>query len=186
MITNISTPPTEEPVTLAEAKAHIGLTHDSDDDLVNRMIQTAREEAESFLRGSIMPQTIIGYLDCFADVIDIPFPPLRSVDSIQYVDSDGALQTLDTSVYEVDLHGKRVYRAYGQSWPTVRNQPLAITIIFQSGYADSDSVPAKIKSAILLLVGEMYENREEQSIGVSKSSNTITAERLLWPLRDLR
>lgn len=190
MITNRTTDPTEEPVTLEEAKRHLRVDLDlTDDDLqIEMMIQAAREDAEAFLRGSIMPQGWTGYLDRFPteDEIALPFPPLAGVTSITYVDGDGVTQTLSADIYAVDLPGKRVYLKYGQSWPSTRCQRNAVTIVFTAGHADAASVPARIKQAMLLMIGEMYEHREESVVGTVVGRMSLTAERLLWPLRDMR
>lgn len=190
MITTRTTEPTEEPVTLEEAKRHLRVDLDlTDDDLqIETMIQAAREEAEQFLRGSIMPQTWTGYLDRFPayDEIPLPFPPLVSVAFVKYVDLDGVTQTLSPSIYEVDKPGRRIFLRHNQSWPSVRCQRNAVTIEFETGYADAASVPAKIKQAMLLMIGEMYEYREESVVGTVVAKMPNTAERLLWPLRDMR
>jgi hypothetical protein len=43
-------------------------------------------------------------------------------------------------------------------------------------------VPASVKAAILLTIGDLYENRESAFVGVSRSDNP-TAMRLLYPYR---
>lgn len=49
---------------------------------------------------------------------------------------------------------------------------------------DLPEVPATIKVAILLIVGDLYENREGAFVGVSRVDNP-TVSRLLWPYRQL-
>jgi uncharacterized phage protein (predicted DNA packaging) len=49
--------------------------------------------------------------------------------------------------------------------------------------ADVD-VPASIKVAVLLIVGDLYANREGQFVGVTRVDNP-TVDRLLWPYREL-
>lgn len=43
-------------------------------------------------------------------------------------------------------------------------------------------VPASIKAAVLLYVGDLYEHREAQFIGTIQSENP-SADALLWPYR---
>jgi uncharacterized phiE125 gp8 family phage protein len=51
------TPPTIEPVSLAEAKAHLRVTEADDDALIAGYILAARHAAESYIRGALITQT---------------------------------------------------------------------------------------------------------------------------------
>lgn len=58
------------------------------------------------------------------------------------------------------------------------------TVPWQDADGNDVAVPATIKAAILLIVGDLYENREAAFVGVSRSDNP-TVNRLLWPYRQL-
>src|SRR5581483_2308224 len=64
------------------------------------------------------------------NVIRLPKSPLRSVVSVQYVDTGGNPQTLDPSRYLTDLVGQpgRIAPAYGTFWPITRRQINAVTV----------------------------------------------------------
>ena len=63
-------------------------------------------------------------------------------------------------------------------WPgTVTSDADAYPILFT---ANPGPVPAPLKSAILLLVGDLYENREA---GGDALAENPTFERLIWPYR---
>lgn len=98
--------------------------------------------------------------------IYLPNPPLITVDSITYVDSDGATQTLSPTLYAVDQsEPARLTPAYGQTWPATRNQASAVSIIYTCGYgAAGSAVPEGIRDWILMRVGSLYEFREEVAI----------------------
>jgi len=93
----------------------------------------------------------------------LPFPPLQSVDSIKYIDAGGVQQTLSSSVYKVDTVSEpaRVLPAFGQCWPTTRQEINAVEVTFTCGYS---AVPEGIKRWMLLRIGSLYENREEVAI----------------------
>ena len=116
--------------------------------------------------------------------IIIPLPPLQSISSIAYVDPDGATQTLVSSKYTTVAGGSQkaaVVPAYGESWPSTRDVPDAVTVTFVAGYGGTESdVPASIKSAILLMVGDLYDHREAQSVGYEIHRNPAV-EALLAP-----
>ena len=94
--------------------------------------------------------------------IDIPCPPLRSVDSITYVaSSDGSTVTLGSSAYKVSTNGVkgRLTPAYNEVWPIPRAEMDAVTITYTAGATASSAVPREAHEAIKLLVGHYYTNR---------------------------
>jgi uncharacterized phiE125 gp8 family phage protein len=158
--------PTEEPVSLEEAKAHCRVDIDDDDSLIEDLITAARDLVETETRRSLVTtywaMSIDDFPSCGARRIALPRPPLQSVQSITYYDSDGAQQTLSTDVYGVNTAREPgfVYLKYGQVWPCTYEMPDAVTINFVAGWDDVLYVPSGIKHAIKLLVAHWYEHRE--------------------------
>ncbi len=109
----ISTPPAEEPVTLAEAKSHLEITFTDHDTKITGWIVSARQWAEDFTHRKIVSQTWTLKLDRFPAVerefnphamIRLPFGKCSAVNSVQYTDTDGATQSLVASTdYLTDL-----------------------------------------------------------------------------------
>jgi len=184
MIATVTIPPAAEPVSLDEAKKHLRVTFAHDDDYISGLIKAARQDAEAYLNGAIMAQTLTANMQRFYGRFRLPSSPILGITSISYVDQDGNTQTVDPSVYELDAELKSVGLAYGQSWPDTRPQHNAVTVVFTAGYATTDDVPQAIKQAILLRVGELYLSRDESSRDQSKTQ--LTMERLLSPYRDYR
>jgi uncharacterized phiE125 gp8 family phage protein len=54
-----------------------------------------------------------------------------------------------------------MYLAYQQQWPSTRGHVNDVWVDFVAGYGSAADVPAKIRAAILLKVGDMYAHREE-------------------------
>lgn len=155
-----ATAPAESPVTLAEAKAHLAVTHSSDDTIIQLYLDAAvahLDGAEGTLSRCLVTQTWDYALDCFAQTIHVPLPTLQSVASVKYIDPDGTEQTVDPSAYTVA--GQRIV-AGGAGWPSTDSVPHAVTVRFVAGYGAAEDVPAAIKAAILLYVGDAYANRE--------------------------
>lgn len=175
--------PTQEPVTLAEAKAHLRVAIADDDGLIAGYILAAR----SYVEGQIHRPIVSRMFDFTADYgwpskncqswIDLPMPPLQSVRSVSYVDSNGATQVLASNQYRVITNGPRgaVIPVYGVSWPSVRPQTGAVTVRFIAGYTDfvdtisspnysvtGPGVPDELRMAIMLHV-EMLYDRDPQS-----------------------
>ena len=94
--------------------------------------------------------------------IFLPLPPLISVDSIVYIDPNGATVTMASTDYIVDdvSEPARITPAYGTSWAATRNQTNAVTVTFTCGYGSAEDVPHAIKQWMLLQIAAMYENRE--------------------------
>lgn len=159
--------PSVEPVTLAEAKAHLCVIHADDDALIEAYIAAAREDAEHRLGRLLVTQTWELALGAFPSVIVMPVP-VASVTSIKYIDTAGVEQTLDAATYQVDtaaLPGV-IAPAYGAAWPSTRDQYNAVKVRYTAGYgADGAAVPASIKAWIKLRVGALYENRESAVAG---------------------
>lgn len=183
--------PSEEPVTLTEAKAHLRVTSTDDNDYIESLIRASRERAESYLRRSICTQTLEYSLDEFPAEIDLPRAPVQSVTSITYTDTDGVSQTLSASLYQTNLRGTangRIKPTVDDAWPSTKSGVYnAVIVRYVAGYSlpsDSpDSIPRAFKQAILLMVGEMYENREISVVGATVASLPYTAEKLLAPYR---
>lgn len=99
--------------------------------------------------------------------IELPFPPLASVDAVKYIDKTGVLTTLPPGMYTVDDISEPAVLtpAPDQYWPDTQNVMNAVRIAFTTGYGLAQAVPAGIKTWMLLRVGAMYENREELAVG---------------------
>jgi uncharacterized phiE125 gp8 family phage protein len=116
----------------------------------------------------------------------LPFAPLISVDSIKYIDPAGVQQTMASSGYKVDdvSEPARIIPAFGQAWPTTRQEANAVEITFTCGYANAAAVPAGIKSWMLIRINTLYENREEVAIlSKGKLEPLPYVDRLLDPYR---
>lgn len=170
--------PTSEPVTVADAMAHLRLRNrDTESDYLASLISVAREYIESTAGIQILPATWYLTYDQFPGlkvddrrpigwrygIIRVPRPPLLSVVSVKYIDTALVLQTLATTEYQASFTSTvgRILPAPFKVWP--QTSPLsaeAVQVTYTAGYADVASVPNAIKHAIKFLVGHLYENRE--------------------------
>ncbi len=183
--------PAIEPVTLAEAKAHLRLDTDADDAYVSALITAARERVEVFLRRAPITQVFECTIDDFPAydrAIDLPRPPLQSVEWIRYLDTAGVLQPLDPGIYTVDASSNEIGRialAWNRFWPFTRYTINAITIQVTTGHGDvAEDVPQAIRQGILIEVSNLDENREDAIVGQNIPMLSLS-ERLLRPYRAL-
>lgn len=156
---------TIEPVTLAEARSHLRILDPldtSNDADIARLITVARTDAEDRMRRTIIDTTWRLMLDHFPSAIRLPMPRIIGVSELKYIDADGNLQTLDSSMYSVDVASEPgwIVPAWDQSWPTARDQMHAVSVLYSAGYGtNADNVPSPIKQWVLHAVEEMHEHR---------------------------
>ena len=118
--------------------------------------------------------------------LELPGSPLQSITSIKYYDTDGVQQTWSSSLYDVDIVSEpgRVSPSFGEIYPSTRQRFNAVEVEFVAGYGDAGSdIPNAIKHAMFLLIGEMYERREETIAGTIISTVPFSAKNLLNPYR---
>ena len=178
--------PTEVPVDLPAARAHVREPLTANDAQIQFALDAAIAHVDGkdgVLGRALCPQTWELVLDAFpCRRMEIPLPPLQSVTWIKYIDTAGVEQTLSDSSYWVGTAAEPAIIQACYSWPATQCRPEAVRIRFVAGYADTDAVPSPIKSAILLLMGDLYENREASIIGTIQTDNPAV-DRLLFPYR---
>lgn len=185
--------PAVEPIAWDEARAHLRLDSEDEKTLVEALIVAARASIEEYLQKQLITATWTLTLDAFPDspmcAIELPRPPIISVTSLTYYDEAGVQQTLAASSYQVDLMSRpgRIVAGVGLDWPTIQTDRInAITVTYTAGYgAAATSVPRAIRQAILLLVGEWFENRENIIVGTIVSELPQAAKALAAPYRTM-
>lgn len=167
MIIKIITAPTEELISLEDAKKHLRVTSSDEDSIITSIIKVAREVAENFTRRALASQTLEYIIDKFPEkVITLPMPPVESITSIKYKNSSGVETTWDSSKYIfLDSEPAKIVPAYGEIFPSFTPYPIgAVRIRYVTGYkAEGDAniiIPEAIKQALFLLIGHYFENRE--------------------------
>lgn len=195
----VVTGPTQEPVTIEEAKQHMRIEVAADDAMVAAFVMAAREWVEGQTKKVLMTTTYDYYIDWDWPVVggytQIQFPvnPVQSVTSISYVDDNGATQTLAANKYQTVARDESSYiePAYNVDWPSVRCQPNTITVRFTAGYLDDSvspavaNVPWPLRAAVLMMAAHLYENREATTLRNIKEA-PMAVETLITPYRDAR
>lgn len=187
MAINLITKPAVEPILLAGAKKHLRVEVTDDDNYITSLIVVAREHVETITRRALITQIWELGLDNFpSGEISLPLPPLQSVGSVKYTDTDGVVQTLGAEKYTVDIKNKPgvIVPAYGKSWPATRDVINAVLVTFTAGYGNAGAdVPEPIKQAMLFLIAHFYENREAVASGTVIREIPLAVESLLATYR---
>jgi uncharacterized phiE125 gp8 family phage protein len=142
------------------------------DPLLSIYIAAARMRAESATGRALVTQSWEMALDEWPDddegyTIEIPLPPLQSIDSIHYYDIAGTLTLLDAAQYQVDLSSEpaRIAPAYNCYWPDLQEGRLgAVVIAFTAGYALTSDIPTPVRNWILCRTASLNEHREDVAV----------------------
>ncbi len=138
------TQPLIEPVTLAEAKLHLrNIGTDLEDSLILQRISAAREYVEQTLTNrAFIRQTlelvVNGWPRKYIDghlAGRLLRPPIQSVTSIIYRDTDGTNHTMPTADYIVDTDSEPGLVVPDTSWPSERLYKVnAVRVRYVAGY----------------------------------------------------
>jgi len=174
------TDPETEPVTVAEAKLHARISHDTEDATITGWIKSARILAEDFQRRSYIEQTWNVYFNGFPKTpITLHRGPLIVVLTISYWNYLNVETVLSNSDFII-ANGK-IALAYGEVWPTTVLRPFdSVKISYITGYGDAATdVPETVKDAITLYCGWRNEHRGESDAEVPQQFyDTLQSKRL--------
>ena len=177
LIPLVTSGPTFEPLTLAQAKKQVELAESdrTHDEHLTLLIQAAREQFEGDTNLVLGQKTLKVFDYDFDTAIQLQLRPIQSITSIRYYDTNNTLQTLSTSIYDFDVAKRSVVLKYNQLFPPIiAGRYDAVEIVYVAGYATQALIPAVAKQACLLLVGNYFEGRD-----MLKESDAKTYERLV-------
>lgn len=184
------TAPTLEPVSLADAQEHLrAAVNGTEASLIIAYLQAAREAVENHTGRALMSQTWELRLPEFpAGAIALPVAPLMSVTSLRYTSAANVDTLMASTAYQIEASSgptaqpAMLWPAVGTTWPGTRlDDRGAVRVTFTAGYANAAAVPAALRAAILLITGELYENREATTARPLTENPAV--KRLLDPYR---
>lgn len=193
-------PPEDLVVSLEEAKVHLRVDHDDDDDYIEALIAAATatiDGPDGWLGRALVEQTLEWQGNQFCGDVTLGYPPLINIVSVKYIDTDGVEQIVPSDQYRLvgSTSRPRLALAYGAAWPAVRSEDEAVKVRYSAGWPvetegeGDDAVttwtgPAPIRHAVLMMVSELYENREASS-DVKRAELPFAVEALLSTYRIL-
>lgn len=198
--------PTDDVVTLAEAKTQLRVSGSADDAIIEALIQSAVDQIDpaggGWLGRALRPQTWelrgngfpcwydgCGYARNFhkAYWAPLPYPPLIAVDSVKYDDGDGVEQTLvegtDFRVFQGGIGQASIAPVYNGSWPSsVRCDPESVRIRFTAGYENAsgvDEMPSPIKQAVIMMVKSLRDVHTQNLLLSEKTIEGVSTRRYI-------
>jgi uncharacterized phiE125 gp8 family phage protein len=156
--------------TVEEAKDRLRRRTDTaiEDPQIEALLKAAVAYLEEDVRISLLTQTRRVWYDAVPcdGMFLLDRGPVASVSSVKLYDTADAATTLASSVYQLDAVSipARLVERSGQSWNTSTSlrSVNAVAIEYVAGYGATGSfVPSPLKQAALLLVGSLFEHREQ-------------------------
>lgn len=183
--------PAVEPISLAEAKAHLRVDGDADDPLITSLITTSRLQIETALSIALIAQTWSYFVDALpaSGTIALPLRPVLSLDSVRLNQDDGGITTIPPATFTLDglSNPPRVLQRQSWSASVPPRKTNAIEFSMTAGFSSAAaSVPAPIRQALLQLVAHWYEHRDPSEIGSSAARIPPAVSQLLAPWQSPR
>ncbi len=159
----ITTPPAAEPVTLDQAKAHLRVGIDAEDDLIAALLLAARQRVEAELGLALLATGFRESFDAAPGVIALSRAPLIAVAAVAVAGTDGTYVTVPPAAYLARLGGRVAEVApYHRVWPVPIPPIEGVRVDYTAGYGPGpDDVPGALKQAILALVAYAFDHRGE-------------------------
>lgn len=161
------TGPATEPLTISDLSTcdylkGVDLTLTSEIALFNSyLIPSARQTVEGYLDRKLISQTWDIIFDYALDRVDFPFGQLISVTSVKIISDTDTETTDSSSKYSIQTGDNgALWLRQGYSWTTTLRPYRSFKIRFVCGYANAASVPAAIKTAMMMTIANYYEHRE--------------------------
>ena len=181
--------PALEPVTLADAKAHLRVDGTDEDALIASLTTAARLTLEAETRRAFISQAWTLVLDSWPiGDVRLPLAPIQALTGVTLVDEDGAVSPVPAALYYVVFEDTaRLVRRRDAVWPMPARYAGGIEIAFTAGYgAAASDVPEALRRAVLLLVAHWFENREPVAFGGAASRIPASVDTLVAPYRLVR
>ncbi len=153
-------------VLLAEAKAQCSIlpSQTMDDALIQRLVLSACDVAQTYTRRLLSEGSITLRVDCGGSEIRLPWGEPTDVTEIIIDDVD---ITADTEKYSLDDITEKL---------TINVSYTKLKVTYDAGY---EVLPHKVKQGILLMINTMYENRGDWITGMTIAKAPMTSLKLL-------
>lgn len=145
-------------LSLAQAKAHLRVDTSDEDDLIKALRNASIDMVQQYSGTRLKLTTgMVARFDNFGEGMRAGVGPAATVavTAVSYVDVAGATVNMTSTDWRVGVDG-RLLPAIGASWPVAEGP---VTVTFSAGFA-AGQCPGALVSAVKLMLGHLYANRE--------------------------
>lgn len=168
----VLTPPAELPLTLEQVKDHLRVDGTTEDALLTALIGAATEHVQNITNRQLMRATYRLFLDRLPSSVPLPRPPFAHITSITAIDENGQEAVFEETYYTTsELEHATIRGVLDSGWYASTYKDIVIE--YEAGYEDATKVPEAIKQAMLLIIGHLYENREDKTDRFPKASDAL-------------
>lgn len=175
-------------ITLAQARKQLRIEHDYEDEEIEGFIEAATAEAESYLGAKLLSRTVVFGFPYWQKNTTFPLGPVSAVTEVAYLEKDAAdhlvLDNTDDAGYKLYNYGNNkdvlLIKAEYNNLTLAPDSPDAVKISCTIGYATPAKVPKDIKSAIKLILTDLYEYRGDREIKINRSSRNLLRPYKRW------
>lgn len=170
----VTTAPASEPISTADAKTYLNVSTALHNTLINNLVSAARVHYENYTGSAVISQQITQGWDFTPYCeFELAVSPLitSTLPVLSYTGANGTYQPFDATNYTLDSISPlaRLVKKTTANWPATGEFPNRWKCVYLAGYASAAEVPEDIIESILLMVGFLYENRED--IPINDSNN---------------
>jgi len=171
-------------VSLSEAKEHLRIGHNDDNDYITRLTQAAQLVCENLTGVDFTANAYNFICDNWQQTKEIPnVSGVYSITQITYKDTSGVMTLWANTNYYVagQTQRSRIALFDGKSYPELYDGIQNITIAFTTipTWGKTTNLNMVAKQACLITIADMYENRQSVIVGRIASKIPKTAQYLL-------
>lgn len=168
--------------TTAEAKDFLKVDTTADDTLIDNLIKAATQSCEIYTNRYFINTVVTQYSDNWREFYRLYKSPVVTITHIKYYDTNDTLQTLAASNYILDNISQpaRIGIAVDGTLPDLADRINAVLVKYTVGYSNlASEVPEGIRQAVLITIGNWYENRQTVITGRTATELPLSSQYLL-------
>lgn len=148
-----------------EFKQFARIDNNAENTSLQTILATAFQACEKYLGRALITRRMQYGINVLSREVDLPYPPLQSVDGVYIRQEDGSLEAIPTTDYYAlteRIPGSVVF-VQTKALPVAESEADPFVIKYTAGYGDNlCDIPDAIRQAIIVWANDIYQNRVVQ------------------------